>query len=636
MYEVGTEVMGRWPGSNLYFKAKVVLVRDEDNEYDVEFSNGTVFTLKAKDVYKDMPKRGRSKSRGREARAPRTIEIESASEEEVAAAPVEEAPVAPAEEAVAVPVEEAAAAPVEEVAAPVEEAPVVSEEVVDAAEPVPIVEPEIIAIASPIVTAIKTTVRTSMSSIKSATKKVLAEEKPSRSSKRIAAKMTADAYSDDEGASVKPSLAPNPELPDAHGYKKKKNWHLADMLMAIIFMVGTPTVLVALHTVCGPKSCTINYEVPKLSTDYKSYLDIEALKLVLAFSAVLVSINFLPIGKKVTALNGAEVRMNGFLTLILGLISVGVMAYLKVPLNIVSDKYFLIMGTIIAATVFDALVGLALSYWAKKSNLNKQNTGNIIVDFYNGREMNPRFLGMDLKLICFRFSMITLALLNVVLVLNDIIAKKTTFDLAGLKAVNPTIVIAAAFQIFFALDAMFFEEYFFHSHDAMNSGYGLSMINSYATFPFLPTLITKYLIARSPHVAWYYLAGIVLIKLVGYVIFRSTEVQRCEFAKDPNNPALAHLETMETSNGRKIPVSGWWSIVRYPNYLGDFLIQWSWALPVAAAGLTDVIPYFLPTLTTALSMLAAHQINQKNKRKYGATWDSYCEKVRSNIIPKVY
>merc|ERR1719319_1428630 len=330
--------MGRWPGSNLYFKAKVVLLREEDNEYDVEFSNGTVFTLKAKDVYKDMPKRGRSKSRGRgEARAPKTIEIESASEEEVAAAPVEEAPV-------------------------------VSEEVVDAAEPVPIVEPEIIAIASPIVTAIKTTVRTSMSSIKSATKKVLAEEKPSRSSKRIAAKMTADAYSDDEGASVKPSLAPNPELPDAHGYKKKKNWHLADMLMAIIFMVGTPTVLVALRTVCGPKNCTINYEVPKLSTDYKSYLDIEALKLVLAFSAVLVSINFLPIGKKVTALNGAEVRMNGFLTLILGLISVGVMAYLKVPLTLVTDKYFLIMGTLIALTFVCGLIGLALSYWAKKSN----------------------------------------------------------------------------------------------------------------------------------------------------------------------------------------------------------------------------------------------------------------------------
>merc|ERR1719319_156286 len=628
--------MGRWPGSNLYFKAKVVLVRDEDNEYDVEFSNGTVFTLKAKDVYKDMPKRGRSKSRGREARAPRTIEIESASEEEVAAAPVEEAPVAPAEEAVAVPVEEAAAAPVEEVAAPVEEAPVVSEEVVDAAEPVPIVEPEIIALASPIVTAIKTTVRTSMSSIKSATKKVLAEEKPSRSSKRIAAKMTADAYSDDEGASVKPTLAPNPELPDAHGYKKKKNWHLFDMVVAIVFMVGLPLVLVTLHTVCGKKTCDLKFEVPKLSTDYKSYTDLEAIKLVIGFAVVMMSLNFLPIGKKVTALNGTEVRMNGFLTLILGLISIGVMAYLKVPLTLVTDKYFLIMGTLIALTFVCGLIGLALSYWAKKSNLNKQNTGNLIVDFFNGREMNPRFLGMDLKLMAFRFSMITLAVLNVVMVLNDIIAKKTTFDLAGLKAVNPTIVIAAAFQIFYALDAMFFEEYYFHSHEAMNTGCGWSLIESRTMFPFVPTIITKYLIARSPHVAWYYLAGIVLIKLVGYVIFRSTEVQRCEFAKDPNNPALAHLETMVAANGRKIPVSGWRSIVRYPNYLGDFLIQWSWALPVAAAGLTDFIPYFLPVLTTAACILNASQINQKNKKKYGATWDSYCEKVRSNIIPKVY
>merc|ERR1719319_1449035 len=391
--------MGRWPGSNLYFKAKVVLVRDEDNEYDVEFSNGTVFTLKAKDVYKDMPKRGRSKSRGREARAPKTIEIESASEEEVVAAPVEEAAVT--EEAAAAPIEEAAPA-VEEAAAPVEETPVVSEEVVDAAEPVPIVEPEIIAIASPIVTAIKTTVRTSMSSIKSATKKV-------------AAKMTADAYSDDEGASVKPTLAPNPELPDAHGYKKKKNWHLFDMVVAIVFMVGLPLVLVTLHTVCGKKTCDLKFEVPKLSTDYKSYTDLEAIKLVIGFAVVMMSLNFLPIGKKVTALNGTEVRMNGFLTLILGLISIGVMAYLKVPLTLVTDKYFLIMGTLIALTFVCGLIGLALSYWAKKSNLNKQNTGNLIVDFFNGREMNPRFLGMDLKLMAFRFSMITLAVLNVVL-----------------------------------------------------------------------------------------------------------------------------------------------------------------------------------------------------------------------------
>jgi len=612
--------MGRWPGSSLYFKGKVTLDRDEDLEYDVQFENGAVFTLKDKDVMKPKGARGRSKSRGR-SDVKKPIEVVSADSS--------------SEEAEEAPVEEAAAA-----AAPVEEAAAEPEEVVDssvAAEPVPVVEPEIVPIATPLLDTIKTTVNTSVTTIKSATKKVLAKEKPSRSSKRLEAKLTADAYSDDEGSSVKPTLAPNPELPDAHGYKKKKAWSF-EWVKAVMFMVLSPTILVTLHTVCTKKSCARASwtDLPKLSTNYKSYTNLETLKLIIAFEMVIMSLNFLPIGKQVTALNGASVRMNGFLTLILCLISVGVMAYLKVPMNIVSDKYFLIMGTIIAMTFVCSLIGLALSYWAKKSNLNKGNTGNPIVDFYNGREMNPRFLGMDLKLMAFRFSMITLAMLNTIMVVNDIIAKKTTFDLAGLKAVNPTIVIAAAFQVFYALDAMFFEEYYFHSHDAMNTGYGWSLVNSYATFPFLPTIITKYLIARSPHVAWFYLLPICLVKLAGYVIFRSTEVQRCEFAKDPNNPALAHLETMVTSNGRKIPVTGWWGIVRYPNYLGEVLIQWSWALPVVAAGLTDLVPYYLPFVTTLTSIIAANQMNQKNKRKYGSTWDSYCERVRSNIIPKVY
>lgn len=46
-------------------------VRDDDAEYDVEYENGTVYTIKAKDVYKQTSAvmkradRARSKSRGR-------------------------------------------------------------------------------------------------------------------------------------------------------------------------------------------------------------------------------------------------------------------------------------------------------------------------------------------------------------------------------------------------------------------------------------------------------------------------------------------------------------------------------------------------------------------------------------------
>ena len=30
---------------------------------------------------------------------------------------------------------------------------------------------------------------------------------------------------------------------------------------------------------------------------------------------------------------------------------------------------------------------------------------------------------------------------------------------------------------------------------------------------------------------------------------------------------------------KKLIVSGWWSLVRHPNFLGEVIIQWSWALP---------------------------------------------------------
>merc|ERR1712020_534978 len=65
----GDPVMSKWPGTNLYFKSKVTFVRDEDNEYDVQYEDGTIFTLKAKDVKKQITvptkRPARSRSRGR-------------------------------------------------------------------------------------------------------------------------------------------------------------------------------------------------------------------------------------------------------------------------------------------------------------------------------------------------------------------------------------------------------------------------------------------------------------------------------------------------------------------------------------------------------------------------------------------
>jgi len=181
----------------------------------------------------------------------------------------------------------------------------------------------------------------------------------------------------------------------------------------------------------------------------------------------------------------------------------------------------------------------------------------------------------------------------------------------------------------------FFEEYFFFSHDAMNTGFGFSLVSSYNSFPFLPTLITKYLIERQPVLAWYYLVGIGLLNALGYIIFRASETQRCEFAKDPSSAKPEGV--LETTGGRKLLVSGWWGLVRHPNYLGEILIQWSWVLPaVGAAGKIDLLVYYLPIFTTLCLLMRCRQQNDRNKKKHGSAWATYCERVPANLIPKIF
>jgi len=593
----GEEVMARWPGSSLFFKAKVILVREEQNEYDVEYENGTVYTNKAKDVHSaskiikktKAPRRSKSKTRSTRGRK---------------AAPAEpvlepESPVEPETEEETEDEKEP-----EEKAEPEEEKKPEEEKLPeDQADPVPDEEPK----SAKVVEKIKKVIK----SVKA--------ETPTRVSARLAAKAISDAFSDDEDAG-KVKLAPNPELPDARG--KKKSWSF-EWVWALIFMVLGPLIIITLHTLCSKNGCKL--DTPKISLEVEDYVDKEAMLMLVGFGAILKILAFLPVGATVSGR-----RMNGFLSLLVLLSAVPALVYHKVPLTLVAERYFQLMSGCILISFVGAIAYYILSRWAPKSAINpKGNTGNPIVDIFNGRTTSPIVLGFDVKLQTFRFSMIGLAVLNVLMVSESIVAK-------GGNA-SPTVILAAAFQVLYAMDAMFFEEYYFHSHDAMNSGFGFSLISSYMTFPFLPTLITKYLLERSPVVAWYYLSLIGLMNGVGYVVFRSSETQRCEFAKDPSNPALAHLETVSTASNRKLIVSGWWGLVRHPNYLGELLIQWSWVLPaVGALGVTDLVPYYLPVVTTLMLIIRCHQINQRNKKKYGSAWNAYTENVRSNMIPKVY
>jgi steroid 5-alpha reductase family enzyme len=79
------------------------------------------------------------------------------------------------------------------------------------------------------------------------------------------------------------------------------------------------------------------------------------------------------------------------------------------------------------------------------------------------------------------------------------------------------------------------------------------------------------------------------------LINRLSNNQKYRFRKNPMDPAVSRklplliifnplieyildLETLPTARGKKLLVSGWWGLVRHPNYLGDILTQISFGL----------------------------------------------------------
>lgn len=91
------------------------------------------------------------------------------------------------------------------------------------------------------------------------------------------------------------------------------------------------------------------------------------------------------------------------------------------------------------------------------------------------------------------------------------------------------------------------------------------------------------------------------------------------------------LKTIPTASGKRLIVSGYWGVVRHPNYLGEMLI------------ITSLIPFVVNTphliLLIGNLLLLIHRIYRDDRNcreKYGSSWDKYCENVKYVLIPKIY
>lgn len=299
-------------------------------------------------------------------------------------------------------------------------------------------------------------------------------------------------------------------------------------------------------------------------------------------------------------------------------------------------------------------------------------TGNLIYDWFIGRELNPRINlpggTIDIKCFCeLRPGMLGWLLLDLAFM---------THQYKSYGFVTDSIVLVTLFHAFYIFDALWHEPAVLTTMDITTDGFGFMLaFGDLVWLPFIYSIQTRYLATHPVQLGPGRSLAILALHTLGYYIFRGANSQKHTFRTNPDDPLVSHLTSIPTSddptqNGSRLLVSGWWGIARHINYLGDWLISWAWCLPTGFAGyhllrhdntttsfsststtntttLATVLPepargwgvlftYFHVIYFAILLLHRERRDELKCLRKYGEYWHEYRRRVPWRIIPGIY
>ncbi|CAK6449713.1 unnamed protein product [Pipistrellus nathusii] len=319
--------------------------------------------------------------------------------------------------------------------------------------------------------------------------------------------------------------------------------------------------------------------------------------------------------------------INGFQALVLTALLVGLGVCAGLPLGMLTDMLLpLAAVATLAAFLFSLLLYLKALLAPASALAPGGNSGNPIYDFFLGRELNPRIGPLDCKYFCeLRPGLIGWVLINLALLVQEA-------ELRGSPSLAMWLV--NGFQLLYVGDALWHEEAILTTMDITHDGFGFMLaFGDLAWVPFTYSLQAQFLLYHPQPLELPMASVICLVNAVGYYIFRGANSQKNTFRKNPSDPRVAGLETISTATGKQLLVSGWWGMVRHPNYLGDLIMALAWSLP---CGVSHLLPYFYLLYFTALLVHREARDEQQCLRKYGLAWREYCRRVPYRIVPYVY
>lgn len=317
-------------------------------------------------------------------------------------------------------------------------------------------------------------------------------------------------------------------------------------------------------------------------------------------------------------------RCNGLLSLSLSvlLLGGGVAAGFVSPTAIADRGLELLSATFIFSVVVTLLLYVAGRTSSDKgSSLKPHVSGNLVHDWWFGIQLNPHFMGIDLKFFFVRAGMLGWLLINL-----SVLAKSIQEN-----NLNRSMILYQLYCAFYILDYFFYEEYMTSTWDIIAERLGFMLVfGDLLWIPFTFSIQGWWLLRNKVDLTTAAVVANCVVFLMGYRIFRGANRQKHVFKKNPK--ALIWGKPPKVIGG-KLLASGYWGIARHCNYLGDLLLALSFSLP---CGISSPIPYFYPIYLFILLIWRERRDEARCAEKYKDIWAEYCRIVPWRILPYVY
>ncbi|CAF1200717.1 unnamed protein product [Adineta steineri] len=253
---------------------------------------------------------------------------------------------------------------------------------------------------------------------------------------------------------------------------------------------------------------------------------------------------------------------------------------------------------------------------------HKPKSSSFLLDIYLGRLKNPQWFGnhVDGKILLYLIGGIGLEL-NLILFYFEHAQE------------NESMTNISTYVILFSF---FTTEYFYHEHVHL---YTFDFIIEYVGFKlvwgclvFYPFFYPIAIWCKINSTSLSFIRQLLSIGVffLGWILSRGANNQKHLFRTKPNKKFLNIFQPISV-NGRLL-CSGWWSLSRHINYLGDTLM--AIGLSIAING--GIYPWLYPLYYIGLFIARERTDYDRCREKYGRDWDEYCQRVPYRIIPFLY